>query len=112
MKRVTEVQKIECAFEFVCPKKWEDLEPTREGVRYCDTCFSDVFLCSTQDEVDKARGLRQCIAIEQVTQLIFMGVPSSSSYDDAKMETLPESVIDDLIKEADELFASRKKSWP
>ena len=112
MKRVTEVQKIECTFEFFCPQKWEDLEPIREGVRYCETCFSDVFLCSTQYEVDKARALRQCIAIEQVTQLIFMGVPSRLSYDDAKMETLPESVIDSLIKEADQLYASRKKSWP
>lgn len=110
MKRVTVVQKTECAFEFVCPKKWENLEPAREGVRYCDTCFSDVFLCSTQYEVDKARALRQCIAIEQVTQLIFMGVPSSSSYSDAKIETLPESVINYLIKEADDLYVSRKKS--
>lgn len=38
-----------------------------------------------------------------------MGMPSSSSHDDAKMETLHESVIDDLIKDADELFASRRK---
>jgi hypothetical protein len=30
-------------------------------------------LCSTQEEVDKARGLRQCIAIEQVTRVFFYG---------------------------------------
>ena len=103
MKRVTEVQKIECAFEFVCPKKWEDLEPTREGVRYCDTCFSDVFLCSTQEEVDKARGLRQCIAIEQVTRVFFTGMP------DGSRNALPTDVVNQLLKEADELYASRKK---
>jgi len=102
MRQVTEIQKIECAFEFVCPQKWEDLEPTRPGVKYCDTCFSDVFLCTTQEEVDKARGLRQCIAIAQVSRFT-MGIP------DGSRDGLPTNVVNQLLKEADELYASRKK---
>lgn len=99
MKNITEVKKIECTFKLVCPKKWDELEPHRDGVKYCDTCYSNVYLCSTQEEVDKARNLGRCIAIEQVTGFITTGVPMGSS--------LPESMVDELLSEADKLYASR-----
>lgn len=106
MKKVTEIQSIECAFDFICPKKWDELEPTSKGISFCDTCGNNVYLCTTQDAVDRARDLGRCIAIEQVTKVVFMGMPAGAK------SGLELTEIDDLLKEADALYASRKRNQP
>jgi len=101
MKTEYKIDDVKCTFDFVCPKKWEDLEINRENVRYCDHCYSDVFLCTTQEEIDEAQKLNRCIAVARVNRIIFMG--------DAIALKDRAFAIDHMLKEADELYASRKK---
>jgi hypothetical protein len=137
------LKKIICAFEFVCNKTWDELTPTASSlVKICGTCSHDVFLCSSQDQVEEASKLKRCIAIENNFQqepradvsMKTLGIPSgsksfdeisSNALDKPKMfiretfkhpdsnhsinfETLPEKFIDQLLKEADKLYAKSK----
>ena len=55
---------IDCKrfFKFLCPKIWQDLEPTNEDtVRFCSSCQRKVYLCTSREEVDKHSG--ECIAL-------------------------------------------------
>lgn len=102
MKKVTTTTtEIKCAFEFTCSKKWDELDDwTSDSVKYCDVCKHNVYLCKSQKEIDKARELGRCIAIErQQTKMYTVGVPF----------TVSERLVDQLLKEADELYASRIK---
>ena len=75
------IEKIVCAFEFVCGKTWDEFTATASPlVKFCGTCNHDVFLCSTQNEVDEASALKRCIAIDKNLQ----HEPS----DDVSMKTL------------------------
>ena len=144
------MKKIQCAFDFVCNKTWDELTPTASPlVKFCETCSHDVFLCSTQNQVDEASNLKRCIAIEKNLQqkpsddvsMKTLGIPSgkksideifgftdknsenkskksklvirekfkhSDSNHSINLEPLPEKIIDQLLKEADELYAKRK----
>ena len=102
MKTEYKIDDVKCTFDFVCPKKWEDLEINREGVRYCDHCYSDVFLCTKQEEVDEAKKLNRCIAVARVSRIIFMG--EAIGLKDRAFD------VDHMLKEADELFAARTSS--
>lgn len=146
------MKKIKCAFEFVCNKNWDELTPTASPlVKFCGTCSHDVFLCSSQNEVDEASKLKRCIAIDNNLQqepradvpmkmlgipsgrksideiFGFLGKTSSNELEKPKMviretfkhpdsnhsinlEPLPEKFIDQLLKEADELYAKRKSN--
>ena len=103
MKTEYKIDDVKCTFDFVCPKKWEDLEINREGVRYCDHCYSDVFLCTKQEEVDEAKKLNRCIAVARVSRIIFMG--AAIALKDRAFE------VDHMLKEADELFAARTSTY-
>jgi hypothetical protein len=49
---------------FACARGWRTLEKTaEEGVRYCDGCKLNVYLCSKQEEVDAAMDQGRCIAV-------------------------------------------------
>jgi hypothetical protein len=51
-------------FEFVCPKKWDQLRKSYvEGVRYCDQCKRNVYLCRTDADIKLYDSLKYCIAI-------------------------------------------------
>jgi hypothetical protein len=89
-----------CTFDLVCPKKWEELELNREGVRYCDNCYSDVFLCETVEEVQLAKALKKCIAIAPFGRVKFMG--------DAQLLPDLSEQVEELFKDADDLFAKSK----
>jgi hypothetical protein len=144
------LKKIKCAFEFVCNKNWDELAPTASPlVKFCGTCSHDVFLCSSQSQVDEATKLKRCIAIDNNLQqesvadvsIKLLGIPSgrksineifgfsdTNSENESKkprmviretfkhpdsnhsinLEPLPEKVIDQLLKEADELYAKSK----
>lgn len=144
------MKKIKCAFEFVCNKTWDELISTASPlVKFCGTCSHDVFLCSSQSQVDEATKLKRCIAIDNNLQqesvadvsMKTLGVPSgrksineifgfsdTNSENESKklrmviretfkhqdsnhsinLEPLPEKIIDQLLKEADDLYAKRK----
>lgn len=51
-------------FEFVCPKKWSELRKSYvEGVRYCDQCKKNVYLCRTDADIKLYDSVNYCIAI-------------------------------------------------
>ena len=146
------MKKIKCAFEFVCNKTWDELASTASPlVKFCGTCSHDVFLCSSQSQVDEATKLKRCIAIdnnlqqesEVVVSMKLLGIPSGrksideifgfldktsldeldkpkmvisetfkhpNSNHSINLEPLPEKVIDQLLKEADDLYAKRKSN--
>ena len=102
MKKVeTTVRNIECTFEFKCNKQWDELETqVTSNIKFCKQCEKEVYLCKTQQELDHARSLGLCISIERVEIRMFTtGVPYRVKDPD----------VEQLLKEADELYASRKK---
>ena len=102
MKKVeTTIRNIECTFEFKCDKQWDDLETQlASNIKFCQQCQKDVYLCKTKQELDHARSLGRCISIERVEVRMFTtGVPAP----------LSNSSVERLLKEADALYASRKK---
>lgn len=59
----TEQQFLNCDLEFECPKDWFELEPTNKaGIKFCNACQKNVYLCQTEDELHTAEGDGQCIA--------------------------------------------------
>ena len=55
---------MESNFEFVCPKRWDQLRKSYvEGVRYCDQCKRNVYLCRTDADIKLYDSLKYCIAI-------------------------------------------------
>ena len=102
MKKVeTTVRNIECTFEFKCNKQWDELETqVTSNIKFCKQCEKEVYLCKTQQELDHARSLGLCISIERVEIRMFTtGVPYR----------IKDTEVEQLLKEADELYASRKK---
>ena len=102
MKRVeTTIRNIECTFEFKCDKQWDDLETlVATNIKFCQQCQKDVYLCKTQEELDHARSLGRCISIERVEIRMFTtGIPYR----------VKDTEVEELLKEADALYASRKK---
>ncbi|MFO0552547.1 MAG: TIGR02996 domain-containing protein [Polyangiaceae bacterium] len=52
-------------FAFVCPKRWDSLTPTSDdAVRFCPSCMSNVYFCSTVEEAHRRGAARECIAID------------------------------------------------
>jgi uncharacterized protein (TIGR02996 family) len=52
-------------FEFECPKRWEELQPTREGtVRVCEACRENVYYCGTVNEARLHAGEGHCVAVD------------------------------------------------
>ncbi|MGY0218218.1 hypothetical protein ACWJJH_12675 [Endozoicomonadaceae bacterium StTr2] len=56
---------IECRFEFICPKTWDELELTeRENIRFCNHCEESVyFVGSDMDAFDEHAKSGRCIAV-------------------------------------------------
>lgn len=56
-------QFLHCEMEFDCPKDWFKLTLTNKaGIKYCETCNTNVHLCQTQDELNHAINEGLCIA--------------------------------------------------
>jgi uncharacterized protein (TIGR02996 family) len=61
----TRIENCEVRFEFLCPRQWQQLQPTQKSaVRYCDTCKQNVFYCRTVEEARSVLWHGRCIAIE------------------------------------------------
>lgn len=59
----SEQQFLNCTLEFECPKDWFELESTNKaGVKFCNACQKNVYLCQTEDELHTAEENGQCIA--------------------------------------------------
>jgi hypothetical protein len=104
MKKVeTTIRNIECTFEFNCDKQWDELETQdAPNIKFCKQCEKNVYLCKTQEELDNARSLGRCISIERVEIRMFTtGVLFRNKVTE----------VEKLLKEADELYASRKKRF-
>ena len=57
-----------CRSAFKCDKAWDELEPTRtSGVRHCDDCDNEVFLCDTIAEICTATKEGKCVAVMAAT---------------------------------------------
>jgi uncharacterized protein (TIGR02996 family) len=51
-------------FEFVCPRKWEQLRTTDDAdVRYCEGCRRNVYFCTGIDEAQMHADAGECVAI-------------------------------------------------
>jgi hypothetical protein len=52
------------AFEFICTKKWDGLNPTDvTNVRHCDVCSENVYFSSTPEEFVSNSKLGRCVAV-------------------------------------------------
>ena len=70
---------IECRFEFICPKTWDELELTAsEDIRFCNHCKESVyFVGSDMDAFDEHAKSGHCIAVHiaQPTTAADSGIP-------------------------------------
>ncbi len=59
---------VECCgveFQFRCPKRWEQLQPTaEEGVRFCGQCRQQVFFCTSIEVAQTHASLGECVAVD------------------------------------------------
>jgi hypothetical protein len=54
------------AFEFICTKKWDGLNPTDvTNVRHCDVCSENVYFSSTPEEFVNNSKLGRCVALPE-----------------------------------------------
>jgi uncharacterized protein (TIGR02996 family) len=62
------IEHCETRFDFVCPKKWEALEPTAKGddVRFCKSCEMDVYYSKTLQEAWEHAGMGRCVVVDLV----------------------------------------------
>ena len=100
-------------FRFECPKQWEALTPTDSaGIRNCDHCKQDVYLCMTDEEtIDHAKAghciAREAPADDSEFRRVYVGKPvtiapieRTKEQEHALRSKLREHGIDDSIKNA------------
>jgi uncharacterized protein (TIGR02996 family) len=60
-------------FEFACPKRWDQLEPTADpGVRHCSKCDRSVFYCRDSREAVRLAEAGECVAIDSRAARLLM----------------------------------------
>ena len=53
-----------CTFRYACPRDWDQLQETkRNGIRYCDACDANVYLCETDAQLLRHMLSDHCVAI-------------------------------------------------
>ena len=56
-------QFLNCPMAYECPKNWFELTPTNKaGIKYCDACSQDVFLCLEENELNERIAEGVCVA--------------------------------------------------
>jgi uncharacterized protein (TIGR02996 family) len=82
------VENCDVQFEFVCPRRWQQLQPTKDSaVRYCDRCERRVYYCRSVDEAREHAQKGHCIAVDSraerrygdltLPQTMWLGEPSA-----------------------------------
>ena len=82
MARNLYIENCEYSVEYECPLKWKNLKKTDDPtIRFCNECNKNVYLCNTEQKMDKHVKLNHCIAVEepQVMGLIDIENPSDKS---------------------------------
>jgi hypothetical protein len=55
-----------CEFTFECPMNWEKLIATdKEHIRYCSNCDRGVYLCLSDEELNRAMEKNRCVALRK-----------------------------------------------
>lgn len=66
-----------CSFSFRCTQEWEKLSPTKNvNIKFCDVCKSNVYMATTQEELEKHSKLKRCIAIIDWQKIMFSNQPT------------------------------------
>ncbi len=66
---------ITCNFKFKCPQEWNQLDATEtEGVRFCTSCDSNVYLVTSSAEVEQHARDNKCVALLNNT-VMMLGMP-------------------------------------
>jgi uncharacterized protein (TIGR02996 family) len=61
----SKIELCQIEFEFVCPRKWENLQVTHEEqVRFCDSCRQNVYYCHSIEEAQRHAWQRHCVAVD------------------------------------------------
>ena len=56
-------QFLNCPMQKKCSREWFELTPTiKAGVKHCDTCNQEVYLCLEQDELTERIAEGVCVA--------------------------------------------------
>lgn len=56
-------QFLNCPMAYECPKDWFELTPTiKAGIKHCNTCNQEVYLCLELDELNVQINRGVCIA--------------------------------------------------
>lgn len=54
------------SFEFLCPKTWKGLLPSAsDDIRHCTTCNRNVYLCLTDEDLQKHISQGHCVAVDK-----------------------------------------------
>ena len=62
---MTTIEDIQCRFEFICDKQWDDLEQTsQKSKRYCGDCARHVYLCNTEKQLERCQARRDCVCYQ------------------------------------------------
>ena len=75
MSKKVFIDNCEYTFEYKCPLEWKNLKKTKDSkVRFCGECDKNVYRCKTDQEIDKHIGLNHCIAVNDTTVNMPMGM--------------------------------------
>lgn len=67
-----------CPLAKRCRARWERLEPVQgdPAIRFCAKCERSVYLCQTDEELDRNAALGRCVALEMpMMGVVHMGEP-------------------------------------
>ena len=74
--------KIQDCFEFQCPQRWEDLEPTDQpGVKHCGECDRNVHKATNKAQLLKLGDEGKCAAYFAYEQAL-LGMPAPTFNED------------------------------
>ena len=64
MSNASEYFTANCIFKNECHEKWEDLDKQEStGIRHCNKCQQDVYLCETVEQLMDVIAKNQCAAV-------------------------------------------------
>jgi uncharacterized protein (TIGR02996 family) len=59
------IENCEFKFEFACPKKWEQLTPTKDAaIRFCEACRMEVYYCESVAVARLHVAIGNCVAVD------------------------------------------------
>lgn len=69
-----------CDMEFICPRRWSALKPTKDkDIRFCGECKQNVHLVESEAEFNKQASAGRCVVIITETETeesLVVGIPA------------------------------------